>query len=280
MERILFNEFSGGENRGPEDHVAPNEASVLQQVTHTDGILRSCGGRVLTTPIGRPAIKGHKRVEVNGTNYTFASSDGFIYLDCGAVTPRLRPIMMSGVTQSQYTSYCAFGDSLYISQASNTRATASPMQRWSSYYITGTITTDGSTTVVGNGTTWNTTTIGLGDKLFWYDGTTWQGGSYTITEITNTTHIKVNGNITAGTTMPYIITRTHPAGIAPIDAWTGTTAITPAAGGHFAAGTYLTAIVLRNSRTGFYSNPVYITTTLTLNQKMTFGTYNVAPSTD
>lgn len=259
METVVFENFAGGANYGDPEKIAVNEAAVLEHFVHTDGNLRSFEGRVLlnaTEIEGSGSIGDLSRVTLGNTTRTLAMTAQKPLLDCGAgLTPQFRPIMDYGVADSNM-SQVPWGSSLYILPP------ATPMLRWDNFaYFTGTasVTLDG-TNVVGTGTSWDTANIRKGDTIYFYSSGAWTDGRY-ITLVTDATHLSTAVGGAAMVDVPYMISRGHYAGI---DAPGGTITATPsgAGTGSIPAGNYLFAVTLRNSQTGYESNPSYISGTV------------------
>lgn len=278
MPLIQLDNFAGGANYGDAEKIGPSEAAELQGWMHTDGNLRSFDGRVSLATTGIRESYGVRqlyRFYSGSSRYHLALAGDRIYVDTAAATNRWRPIYYVGSgTQAKDAGFAAWGVRLYMSLYD------ARMTRWDAfYYSTGTIKTDGTTAVVGTDTQWVTGAVRQGDTLFVQIGSTW-AGPYYVTTIGSATTITTSAVVTtsAGVASDYIIVRTHAAGILTP---TGTiTATAVGSGGSLTAGDYKFAVTYANSVTGFESEPVYISGTVTCvaSDSVTIAAYGTGPT--
>lgn len=210
-------DFSGGENRGPEERLAANEASLLQGFTHTDGTLRSCLGRTAIGISPAATTSYAYRHYTTSAAYTLHADASYVYVDG-------MPICASGTLNWRFTPW---GDRLYMTYSGS----AIPLTRWDGYINnegTVTVAAGSLTTVIGTDTDWSHG-VRKGDTLYYKVSNTWRG-PYKILAVGSDTSLTINTNGVEGTDCQFIISRVHPAGIAPISSWTGTLAATTAYG--------------------------------------------------
>ena len=278
MPTIALDNFGGGVNFGDPEKLQAGEAADLQSWIHTDGNLRSHDGRTVYAVTGIQesyGVRGLYRFYSGSNRYFIAVSGDRIYVDTAAATNRWRPIHYIGAgAQETDVGFAAWGVRLYMS-IYNAR-----MMRWDAFkYHAGTIKPDGTTTVPGTDTLWTTGAVRKGDSLFVIIGTTWYGPYYVTAiggETTLTTSVAVPTS--GGVASDYIITRTHQAGILTP---TGTiTATAVGSGGSLTAGDYKFAVTYANSVTGFESEPVYISGTVTCvtDDSVTIASYGTGPT--
>jgi len=222
--KFILNDFSGGENKGPEERLGPNEASVLQGFSHTDGTLRSSSGRTAYKSTVPAVCNWFGQHVVSGTTYDVTTTYQGAWLYTGG-TPDLRPI-----ASGKLIGGTSWNDSMYFTGYSSAGgANAQPLVRWDGFfYITGTVVCTGNTTVTGTGTA-DFVGCAKGDALFINEeGIQWHG-PYRIVNIATTGDgvltIDQNGPITANfvvhDNVQFIVTRYHNVGIAPLSTWTG-----------------------------------------------------------
>ena len=278
MPLIQLDNFAGGVNYGDPEKIQPSEAADLQGWIHTDGNLRSFDGRNAVDVTGIRESYGVRQIErvyLGSSRYFLALAGLRLYVDTAAATNRWRPIYYVGAaTQTKDAGFVEWGSRLYMSFYD------ARMARWDGfYYITGTIKPDGTTTVPGTSTAWVTGAVRKGDSLFVQIDTVWYGPYYITTigaETSLTTSVAVQ--TAAGVASDYIIVRSHPAGILTP---TGTiTATAVGSGGSLTAGDYKFAVTYANSRTGFESEPVYISGTVVCvaSDSVTIAAYGTGPT--
>jgi hypothetical protein len=190
-QNIVLNNWIGGENRGVEEHVQPNELSRMYGFTHTDGTLRSSKGVTPfvtdSTNVDYAYINNYqyyKWLSPSGTRYDIRQSNGMIIFDTGAAQNRWRPIYGSYVaSQAGLTSFQPFGERLFFSDYWSgigkhpTPTSLRNMAWWDGfYYATGTVTCAAGTTVTGVGTA-NFPGVRCGDRLYIFDAVSspWHG---------------------------------------------------------------------------------------------------------
>jgi len=281
MPVIQLDNFAGGANYGDPEKIGPSEAGTLQSWIHTDGNLRSFDGQTvhslglssgIRTSYG---VRALYRFYSGSSRYFIAVGGGFIFLYTGDATNSWRPIYYMGAsTQTKDVSFAPWGIRLYISVYD------ARMVRWDAfYYTTGTIKPNGTTTVPGTSTLWQTGAVRKGDTLFVQIGSSWYGPYY-ITAIGSETSLTTSAAVqtAAGVASDYIIARTHEAGILTP---TGTiTATAVGSGGSLTAGDYKFAVTYANSLTGFESDPVYISGTVVCvaSDSVTIAGYGTGPT--
>ena len=278
MPVIQLDNFAGGANYGDAEKIGPSEAAELQGWIHTDGNLRSFDGRVslVTTGIRESyGVRQLYRFYSGSSRYLLAVAGDRIYVDTAAATNRWRPIYYIGASaQTKDVGFAPWGVRLYMSVYD------ARMTRWDAfYYSTGTIKPDGTTTVPGTNTLWTTGAVRKGDSLFVQIGSVWYGPYY-VTAIGTETSLTTSAVVqtAAGVASDYIIVRTHPAGILTP---TGTiTATAVGSGGSLTAGDYKFAVTYANSVTGFESEPVYISGTVSCvaTDSVTIAAYGTGPT--
>lgn len=258
MAKIILDNWAGGENRGPEEKVAPNELSRMYGFIHTDGALRSSSGQTALALDGGASFatnpsRMYRYTAPGGSHYTLVCDGGAqrVFVDLELTEPAIqhRPIFDAGdASNTAWWEFVPFGDRLFFSRCDHvsTETTFPTMQWWDGFlYYTGGVTAAGSTTVTGVGTS-NFPGVRAGDRIFiGADATctTWNG-PYVIKDInqiititdgdgSDTFTVSYGGQTTAG--LAYNVTaadmQTALEGLSSIG--TGNVLVTGSAGGPY-----------------------------------------------
>lgn len=225
MPTTTIDNFSGALNNRAPEKIGLTEAAELTNLLPIEGDLQMFAGKTKlnATAIGTSApVCGHtiyrKIVNAVATSYTLVQCANKVWLDIDGAGD-FRPLFtVSGTTKM--TDFTQAGKYCYICTEKDTTSAATlllnePMRWDGSFHATGTATCAATTAVTGASSAWNTTPTGedyanvlRGDTMWFYISSAWTGPYY-VASVESDTALTLTAAGPTGTTVPYIISRTH-----------------------------------------------------------------------